>query len=168
MNQSSPDRDLMLFDSMMLLSVLSTAADVHNVINRRRAGQDPRAQEKLSDVRSYLSGAIDRLEEGFVRLFMQHVCISEHEEVRQMDQLLLVRRLSRELHLVHQRLLSLYPGVPGEQIEDVRSLEQRCEAFPGSSPEYSVEDLTTIVDRGLRTTSQLRRALDSNETASGA
>lgn len=158
----------MLFDSMMLLSVLSTAADVHTVINRRRAGQDPRAQERPSDVRSYLSAAIDRLEEGFVRLFMQHACISELEAVRRLDQLLLVRRLSRELHLVHQRLLSLYPGVSEEPVEEVRLLEQRCEAFAGQSPESSVEDLPAIVDRGLQTTSQLRRVLGSNAAGSRA
>ena len=155
----SDGRDLRLFDSMMLLSVLSTAADVTSTIDRRRTGRDPRAQEDSSYVRAYLSAAVERLEEGFVRLFMQQVCGSEHATVRRMDQLLLVRRLTGELHLVHQRLLSLYPGVSEKEVEAVRLLEQRCEELTESPLDRFDEDLSALLDQGLRTAGQLRQVI---------
>jgi hypothetical protein len=162
MADASRDRELKLFDSMMLLSVLSTAADVGGAIDRRRAGQDPRAQEGSIYVRSYLSDAVDRLDKGFIGLFIQQVGRFEHEAVRHMDQLLLIRRLTRELHLVHQRLLSLYPRVSEEVIEEVRILERRCERLGARSPERFVEDLPSIVDEGLQTTGRLRRVVRSD------
>lgn len=147
---------------MMLLSVLSTAADVSDTIDRRRTGRDPRAQEDGSHVRAYLSAAAEHLEEGFIRLFMHQVCMAEHESVRRMDQLLLVRRLTRELHLVHQRLLSLYPRVSEDAVEAVRLLEKRCEQLIECPPDQLDEDLSAVVDRGLRTAGELLRAIRLN------
>ena len=164
MASSSNEQDLMLFDSMMLLSVLSTAADVHEGINRRRAGRDPRTQEDPSRVRAYLWKAVQRLEDGCIRLFMQQVYTADQEVVRRMDQLLLVRRLTRELHLVHQRLLSLYPAVAEEPVEEVRLLEQRFEALAEGSPDAFGDDLAAAVDHGLQTAGRLRRVLQSTNT----
>lgn len=156
---ASQENRLKLFDSMMLLSVLSTAADVKDRIERKRMGHDPTAQEEVSYVRAYLLEAVDRLEEGFIRLLIQQVCESEHDAVRHMDQSLLVRRLARELHLVHQRLLSLYPHVPEDCIEAVRLLERQCETSLERSPERFVRDVTEIGDKGLQTMNGLRNAL---------
>lgn len=159
MANASQENRLKLFDSMMLLSVLSTAADVRDRIERRRTGHDPTTQEDVSYVRAYLFEAIDELEEGFIRLIIQQVCEPEHDAVRQMDQSLLVYRLSRELHLVHQRLLSLYPRVPEEVVEDVRMLQHRCDRARDMSPETFVQDVPEIVDRGLHTVRRLKRVL---------
>lgn len=157
MADAAKNENLQLFDSMMLLSVLSTAADVRDGIERRRTGRDPTAQEEAAYVRAYLSEAADRLDEGFIRLLIHQVCAPQRDAVRHMDQLLLVQRLGRELHLVHQRLLSLYPYVSEGLVEEVRLLERQCDNFSEVSSDSSADDIPELVDRGLHVVSRLRQ-----------
>lgn len=144
-----------LFDSMVLLSVLSTAADVHHRMEQRRIGRDPSEQEEEAYVRRYLMRALDELEEGFMRLHIQQMCALD-DAVHQVDQRLLMQRIGRELHVVHQRLLSLYPAVSEDLVEQVRLLERQCAELLDTPPTTFIEQMPEFTDAGLRCVERLR------------
>lgn len=161
MAEASKDSNLPLLDSMVLLSVLSTAAEVRHTIEQRRIGHDPSEQEAEEYVRNYLHQACEELKEGFVRLYIQQVCGVEQGPVRHLDQSLLLQRLSRELHVVHQRLLSLYPAVEDEVVEQVRLLEQQAsELLERASEHFNNEQkVVGFADKGLQWVRRLEQVL---------
>lgn len=122
---------------MLLLSTLSAAAEVWSTVEERRAGRDPSSQEDASVVEPFLRGASRELQEMTMRLRASLVYALSHEEepearmaaVRRFNDLMTLQRVGRVLHMVHQRLLSLYPAVTERLVEEARVLERRCEAL---------------------------------------
>lgn len=127
--------------SMVLLSTLSTAAEVWYAAKERREGYDPVAQEEAAIVAPWLFAARRELQERTMRLRASLVYARYHEEdhtarlVRRFDDLMTLGRIGRLLHLMHQRLLSLYPDVSEALVEEVRLLEKTCSDLAGADDE---------------------------------
>lgn len=114
--------------SLVLMSTMSTAADVVFGMSERRHGSDPTTEEGPEVVRSYLRLAADELDELLVSLqagrALAHAALSPSSPfARNLNEVLLLNRLARLFHGIHQRLLSLYPSVPEELVEQARILE---------------------------------------------
>ncbi len=165
--------------SMTLLATLQAAADVCEAVTRRRAGQDPAAQEAPAVARPALWRACYALEalRRQLRASLVHVESHSHVEghvpgeaslaasVRRFDVLMKLGRAARVLHAAHQRLMSLYPAVPEALLEDARRLhdcaERLAEGDAARPPgERSFEDVLADFLAALgRFAEALRRAL---------
>ena len=161
---SSPN-DASVLPAMTLLATLSTAAEVRHAISERRAGRDPAAQEDAGIVRPFLYEARRDLLELLLRLRTGLTYRKHHDEqesvaaVRHFEQLMTLRRAERLLHLIHQRLLSLYPDVPESVLEDVRLLESRCARLQEADAASFAPSLTAFLEEALSFISNLREAL---------
>lgn len=140
-----------LLRTMTLLATLSTAAEVRHHLEERRAGRDPSEQEEQTVAQVYLAQAAQDAEELFARLH-HHISYEQHAEegvkltwVRRFDRLMTVRRITRLLHVMHQRLLSLYPLVSERLVEAGRHLEQQGAALV----QGDAEDLLVFVTNGF-------------------
>lgn len=122
------------FRAMVLLSTLRTAAEVRHAIEERRAGRDPSEQEAEQPVRAYLTGALDELRALAARLRVGLVVEPDERValVRAFEDRLALARAVRTLHVVHQRLLSLYPAVPEALVEATRLRQREAERLAGA------------------------------------
>jgi hypothetical protein len=119
---TTPARTL---NAMALLASLRTAVDVCHALAERRAGRDPSEQEAPAAARRYLREArreLAALAAGLraglaVERAPEAVLVGAFE-----DRMRLVRA-ARELHVVHQRLLSLYPAVDEATVEAARRVQ---------------------------------------------
>jgi hypothetical protein len=148
--------------SMVLLSTLSTAAEVWHAAQERRAGRDPSAQETSRVVMPRVRGARTELQEMLMRQRASAVYAQHQEEdptahlVRRFDDLMTLQRVARLLHLAHQWLLSLYPDVTEALVEEVRHLEAACAALAEGEAETFVERLEPFIERTLVLSVRLR------------
>lgn len=145
---------------MVLMSTLSTAADVIQAMTERRQGRDPASQEEPEIARRFLDAACEDLEDLLVSLRAAHALRVDEAAgavvlARHVNELMLLNQASRLLHLIHQRLLSLYPSVTEELVETARLLERECGALrDGVSGSVGIfvdraHDLTTAVQASL-------------------
>lgn len=150
-NDLNVQEEAALLRTMALLATLSTAAEVRHHLRERKAGRDPSEQEGRVVAQAYVVKATDEAEELFARL---HHHISYEQQagegtkitwVRRFDRLMTVRRITRVLHVVHQRLLSLYPLVSEHLVESGRQLEQQG----GALVKGDSEDLLPFVASGF-------------------
>ena len=97
-------------------------------MTERRAGRDPSEQEDAQPVRDYFEATLPTLRSLVSRLRVSLVVDREEDAafVQAFEDRLTLARLARELHVVHQRLLSLYPAVPPELIEEARLRQQEA------------------------------------------
>lgn len=118
-----------LVRSLVLMSAMSTAADVVFGMSERRRGHDPTAEESPDVARPYLRAATDELYEHLLTLRAGRALRGDDAAsrtvrlARRVNEVLLLNRLVRLFHGIHQRLLSLYPSVPDELVEQARILE---------------------------------------------
>ncbi|PSQ80489.1 MAG: hypothetical protein BRD46_04105 [Bacteroidetes bacterium QS_8_68_15] len=132
---------------MALLATLQTATTVWEGLRERREGRDPAGQEAAGTARAYLDDAAGELTRLHMQLLMAKVQADraspfgseggsdEGEEpaeerspaagspaaaARRFDLLMKLRRTDRLLHGAHQRLMSLYPAVSEELVEEAR------------------------------------------------
>lgn len=135
--------------ALVLLSTLRTATEVRYALAERRAGRDPSEQEDARPVRAYLQAVGSEIGSLIARLRVSLVV--EHEEqaafVQAFEDRLTLSRLARELHVVHQRLLSLYPDVPESLIEAARLRQAEAEHLATASGEGFGALLTLWMDR---------------------
>ncbi len=129
MNHSDREENA-LVRSLVLMSAMSTAADVVSGMAERRRGADPTSQEGPEVTRPYLKAAADELEDHVVALRAGRALRRDRPAsrvvhlARGVNEVLLLNRLVRLFHGIHQRLLSLYPAVPDELVEGARLLER--------------------------------------------
>lgn len=152
------DAEAHLWQTMALLASLATAADVWKDVAARRMGRDPSAQEPASVVRPFLREAgtelaslLMRLQAGLASPPAASVLL-----VRRFDSLMMLRRVARLLHRIHQRLLSLYPDVPEQLVEEARLLEKASAALLDETTAYEAR-LSALLPRALRFVEALRR-----------
>src|SRR5690606_11215320 len=134
-----------------LLATLRTANDVRHALAERRAGRDPSEQEDAPGVRAYLGGVLPELR-GLVARLRLGLVVAPDERValvRACEDRLLLHKLARELHVVHQRLLSLYPEVPEELVERARRQQAEAERLATSFGEFFAPVLTAWLDRSV-------------------
>ncbi len=125
-----------VWQAMALFSTLATAADVSHALRERRAGRDPSGQEAETVVRPYLSRAAAELQVLLMQLQAGRLQAERAAEegyvaalVRRYHELMALRRAERKLHVVHQRLLSLYPAVDEALLEEARRLHRQTGAL---------------------------------------
>ncbi len=144
-----------VFQSMTLLATLSTAAEVRHTMAERRAGRDPSAQEPRPVVVPYLRTAARELQALLMQLMLSHVNVRyDHDEalaliVRHFDERMKWQRAVRLLQGMHQRLLSLYPDVSEELVEEARVVYRDAEAMLDRDLEAFVDALGSLLERGL-------------------
>ena len=154
-NSAPHPKEHAVLQSMTLLATLSTAEDVRSSIDERRAGCDPSAQESQPIATSYLRSAADDLQALLMQLLLSHVNLRyDHDAelalaVRHFDERMKLRRIVRLLQGMHQRLLSLYPGVSEQLVEEARTVHRDAEALLDSDVEAFVEELGPVLERGL-------------------
>lgn len=152
--------------SMVLLSTLSTAAEVWYVTKERRAGRDPSTLEHSCVVKPFLFETSVTLREMIFRLRANLLSCSDGRNyyvirlVRRFDNLLILQRISRRLHLVHQRLLSLYPEVDADLIEEARILGNKSIEVVETESESELSAFVLYLDRLLDFTAEVQRNVD--------
>lgn len=167
MNDSNAQEAAVL-GTMALLSALAAAAEVYSVRAERRAGRDASGQELPGAARAYLreeggAGLVELLARLRSSLALAERTAGPGAFVRHFDDLLLLNRIGRVLHVVHQRLLSLYPGVSEGLVEEVRRLHGEALALPES--ELLSGPMTRFVERGLRFAERMAAELDGASPA---
>ena len=164
-SETDPHAEAAVFQAASLLSVLTSAAEVWHGVTERRAGRDPSAQEDVRVVRPYLRRAQREVQEMLMRLQASHAHAERADEdeltalVRRFDSLLTLGRLARLLQTVHQRLLSLYPDVREELLEEARRVQAEAAALLDADPDVFAATLPPFLDRALRFNRRLERAL---------
>lgn len=144
-----------VFQSMTLLATLSTAAELHSTVEERRAGRDPTAQEDASVAVPHLHTATQEVRHLAMQLLLSHVSIvNQHEPdlaalVRHFDQRMKLQRIARRTRSIHQRLLSLYPEVSEELVEEARTVERDGETLIDSEIDAFAQQLTPFLQRAL-------------------
>ena len=90
-----------------------------------------------------------------MQLLLSHVNLRfDHDEasaraVRHFDERMKLRRIVRLLQGMHQRLLSLYPEVSEELVEEARVVHRDAEALLDSDVETFIDQLGAVLERGL-------------------
>ena len=139
-----------VWQALVLFSTLSTAADVWHEARERRAGRDPSAQEAAAVVRPLLRQAAGTLQARLMQLQARLLRADDEGAVaallRRYHELMTLRHVGQELHLIHQRLLSLYPDVSEALVEEARLLSREAaRQLDGAGSEA----LGALVRRGL-------------------
>lgn len=149
------------FRAFVLLATLRTANEVRHALAERRAGRDPSAQEPAASVRDYLAEALPELKGLVARLRISLVVERDERAalVHAFEDRMVLARLSRELHIVHQRLLSLYPDVPEGIVEDTRLRQQEVERLASGFGDHFAPLLTAWLDRTADLFEGLAKAL---------
>jgi hypothetical protein len=147
--------------AMTLLASLRTAAEVCRAIAWRRAGEDPSEQESEEPVREHLRQAQQELREGVLRLRLSLVVAHDREIslVRAFEDRMLLAEAARNLHVVHQRLMSLYPSVDSELVEDARHVQAEAARLAAAGAADFRSTLIAWCDAVVGFTDELRRAL---------
>ena len=162
---TDPRAEAAVFQAASLLSVLTSAAEVWHGAKERRAGRDPSSQEDVAVVRPYLRRAQREMQEMLMRLQANLVHAEQIKGdpvtvlVRRFDSLLTLRRLARLLQTIHQRLLSLYPDVREDLVEDARQSGTESAAFLEADPDLLADQLPPFLERALRFNRRLEQAL---------
>lgn len=127
--------------AMALLASLRTAVDVVVALAERQAGRDPSAQEAPEAVRPYLRAAHATLRSVVGRLQVRLAVppVEEAALVQAFEDRMLLARAAREGHVVHQRLLSLYPEVSETLVERARAVQAEA-ARLAAAPEEGFEE----------------------------
>lgn len=160
-----------LVQTLTLVSSVSTAARVMRAVHERRSGQDPSGQEAADAACPALRESLESLQELLVPLF---VAVSTNVyDADQADRITVVRkfeelhRMSEALvllHRTHQRLLSLYPGVPESVVEEARSLHHEASAWLDTG-DRAADQILPLLARILGFSARLDQYLQSNNPA---
>lgn len=169
MNRLPPDdprAEAAVWQAMVLFSTLSMATTLWQAARERRAGHDPSAQEQAVFVRAYLRRAAGELQALLMQL-QAALIQAEHAEdegyiaalVRRYHHLMALRRVTHHLKTIHQRLLSLYPGVAEMLVEEARLLRDESSALLGAEDEAFAGKLSLFLRRALVFTGNLHRVV---------
>jgi len=146
-----------VLQSMTLLATLSTAEEVREAMAERRAGRDPSAQAPPDLAAARLHDAGETLMDLLMQLVLGQVPQRDDDEdlahaVRHFDLLMKLRRAERLVTTMHQHLLSLYPDVSEELVEEARHVHDEIEAVVDTDTEREGEDrpaLSDVLERGI-------------------
>ncbi|HET6567311.1 MAG TPA: hypothetical protein VFG50_05045 [Rhodothermales bacterium] len=149
------------------LSTLLTAMEVRYRASERRAGRDPSDQEPAPEAYAYLIEAAAELEQLLTQLDRSTMYAGHYEEdyltaaVRRFDDLVRLNRTAVLLHSIHQRLLSLYPAVSEQLIEQARLLQVECRDVTDTEEETFTSRLSILVENGRRLVILIRDELST-------
>ena len=144
-----------VLQSMTLLATLSTAEEVREAMAERRAGRDPSAQAPPDLAAARLHDAGETLMDLLMQLVLGQVPQRDDDEdlahaVRHFDLLMKLRRAERLVTTMHQHLLSLYPEVSEELVEEARHVHDEIEAVVDTEREdEGIPALPDVLERGI-------------------
>lgn len=153
-----PPESAAVLESMTLLATLSTAATLRESVAQRRAGRDPSAQEPADQATARLQNAGQTLMDLLMQMALSRVPLEQREEeplphaVRHFDLLMKMRRAERLTQAMHQHLLSLYPAVSEELVEEARRTHDEIEQFLADAPAEDADEsphLSDVLERGM-------------------
>jgi hypothetical protein len=158
-----PDSNTQQLHVMALISTLRTASEVRHAMAERRVGRDPSGQEDAQPVRDYLRDALPTLRSLVSRLRVSLVVGRDEGAafVQAFEDRLTLARLARELHVVHQRLLSLYPAVPLSLVEEARLRQQEAARLAVASGSGFDRVLTHWLDRATGLFEAVEKVLET-------
>ncbi len=114
------------FHAVALVAAARTALRAARSVADRRAGRDPSEQEAEAPARADLAALADGLSGLGVRLQLRAVTGEVGSEAAALAQAfedrLLLDEVAQDARRAHQKLLSLYPVVPGGLVEEARQL----------------------------------------------
>ena len=125
----------------------------------------PRLRKTLPWLQPYLRQAQREMQEMLMRLQINLAHAEQTREdpvtvlVRRFDSLLTLGRLARLVQTIHQRLLSLYPDVRDDLIEEARHVQAEATALLDAEENVFAGDLPPFLDRSLRFNRQLEEML---------
>ena len=79
--------------------------------------------------------------------------------MRRYHDLMTLRRVAHHLKTIHQRLLSLYPDVAEELVEEARLLRDESSALLGAEDEAFIAQISPFLHRALVFTGTLHRVV---------
>lgn len=142
------------FHALALVAAARTAAHASRHIADRRAGHDASDQQTDRDATSLLSDAVRSLAVSLVRLRVRGAAAEPADPtaalVQAFEGRLVLDDVARAARLAHQALLSLYPAVDAETVEQARRLALDAEACATSdAPEAAgvTSNLAAWLDR---------------------
>lgn len=146
-----------VLQSMTLLATLSTAEDVREAVEERRAGRDPSAQAPPDLATARLEETAEPLMDLLMQLVLGRVPLDRADEddlahaVRHFDLLMKLRRAERLVKTMHQHLLSLYPDVSESLVEEARHVHGTLRALreAGTVETEEVPALPEVLERGV-------------------
>ncbi len=143
-----------VFESMTLLAALSTASDVHQGVQERRAGNDPTAQEPVEVALARLQRVRDPFCDAALYLMRSTVPQAAANDelatvVRHFDERMNVYRLGQWAHDIHQALLSLYPRVSEALVEEARGLSDIALALAEAPTSVFIDELYVVAQHAL-------------------
>lgn len=144
-----------ILQSMTLMATLSTAADVRQAVRERRAGRDPSAEEPADVAAPRLKQAGTTVQDLLMELMLNHATLPHRSEahlatvVRHFDERMKLRRVVHLLQEMHQRLLSLYPDVSEELVEEARITLRIGETLLDSEGEAFGAHVGPFLERAL-------------------
>ena len=152
---SGPPESAAVLQSMSLLATLSTAEEVRTSMAERRAGRDPSAQAPPDLATARLHDAGETLMDLLMQLVLGQVPERDDEEdlahaVRHFDLLMKLRRAERLVTTMHQHLLSLYPDVSEELVEEARHVHGELESLLDTeAADANPTPLPDAMERGI-------------------
>lgn len=146
-----------VLESMTMLATLSTAEEVREGVQARRAGQDPSAQAPSDEATARLHATGDTLMELLMQLVLGRVPFEHEDEddlvhaVRHFDLLMKLHRTERLVKTMHQHLLSLYPDVSESLVEEARHVHRLLHALreAGSVEADEPPALADVLEQGI-------------------
>ena len=121
-----------LVQTLTLISSASTATRVMRAVVDRRKGVDPSEQEVPDQATTGLRASLDELQALLVPVLVASAVVDaeELEErprlIRHFDELQRLAEVVILMHRVHQRLLSVYPQVADDVVEEARALHKEA------------------------------------------
>ncbi|HEX9951495.1 MAG TPA: hypothetical protein VGB53_06975 [Rubricoccaceae bacterium] len=145
------------FHALALVAAARTAAHAARQVADRRAGLDASEQQDAGPAGTLLSAAVRSLTVLLVRLRVRLATAEPADPtaalVQAFEGRLVLDDVAREARRAHQALLSLYPAVAAETVEEARRLALAAEALATADVERSpgaavlTADLATWLDR---------------------
>ena len=111
--------------ALALVAAARTALATARSIRERREGRDPSAQEEPRTARADLAVLVGEIRTHVARLRLRSVVAGEPRShaarlAQAFEDRLLLDDLARDAHRAHQKLLSLYPDVSEDAVEEAR------------------------------------------------
>jgi hypothetical protein len=135
---------------MALAAVLDTAWNWWRIRNERQHERDPSEDQDLAVLAPALREDVVEARILLHRLRMEIVAVLVRSDSHMKDAglLLAASRLTPVFHRIHQRLLSLYPGIDETTVESSRLLESSIRTLLDGETDHPAERARTIVDSG--------------------
>lgn len=154
-----------LFGIMTLLASLSAATEVKYRIEERKAGRDASSQEDEEFATSFLLEAEDELRTSLVNLRAGFILYEYDSEdavstsIRRFSDLSQLQSMCSHLQRMHQRMLSLYPNISEDLVEEARKLIASCESLLELDEDQYKKGAPLFAQRALQFCDNLREAL---------